>query len=274
MARNTTNRRVWKEPVVLIAGAVAIVIAVLAVGVIYRLAKVPPATRAQAQRCIIPVGEMTVDLDSLDDSAFAAILSQQEGHPYQLKLIEQALARSVREGRIKGVVPNIAPTAETRVHYIPVLARRVQLLQLLVDRSLDVDPASCFELALYSLYQEREAGPSSKKEGESKVTFGTAYDLLGAPRSDMGEYGRSFQLFKKIVEMTSAKQDKASQGLHALALGNLGVIHRARGDYRQAETFLAKADELLTSLGFIAEAQQAKRYMQIVRLETTSTAKE
>ncbi len=76
-----------------------------------------------------------------------------------------------------------------------------------------------------------------------------------------------------MAEETIDMPGEAAKTLHALSLGNLGLIYRARGDYLLATHNLAEAEELLTSLGLAAESQQVKNYREIVRLEGTSQAK-
>jgi len=256
------------------AGVVAIIIVVAALALMYHFAKAPSRPRARAHRYVVRIGHENVDLDALNAQAFAALLSEQRGNPGTLKLIEQTIITSIQEGRHKVAVPGIPPTAEIKVQYSPRLAQRLERLLLLEEQSAEVDPAAYFELALYQFYRERKAAANAEKASNPEFTFGTAYGFLGVTGVDRGEYSVPFQLFSKVVETTADQPDQAKKALRALALGNLGLIYRARGDYRIASALLSEADELLTPLGFATESQQIKRYREIVRLESTSQARE
>lgn len=270
MANNKDDRPLWKEPAVAVAVVAAIVIAAAAVAFMYRFATEPGQGPKRAPGYVVRIDGQTVDLDAVDAQAFAALVSKHRDNLEALEQLETTILRSIGQGRKEEAVPSIPPTAEIRVRYSPKLVQRVEKLFLMAEEVLEIDPAAYFELGLYEFYKEREERASAEKASKPDFTFGTAYGFLGVTGVDTGEYGVPFQLFSKVVEATPEEADHARDPLHALALGNLGLIYRARGDYKKASALLSEADEMLSALGIATESQQVKKYIEIVRLESAS----
>jgi tetratricopeptide (TPR) repeat protein len=100
--------------------------------------------------------------------------------------------------------------------------------------------------ALAYLHDTNGALAAYRKATELDPDNADGWNQLGHLLDRTGELAQAETAYRKVLSLGEAHQDKEEQ---AIALGNLGLVHRTRGDLDKAEEMFSKALALDEALG-------------------------